>query len=27
LESQRTRTLPDPCCLHCRPRARSAELR
>ena len=24
LESQRTRTLPDPCCLHCRPRARSA---
>ena len=27
LESQRTRSLPDPCCLHCRPRARSAELR
>ena len=27
LESQRTRTLPDPCCLHCRPRVRSAELR
>ena len=27
LESQRTRTLPDPGCLHCRPRARSAELR
>ena len=27
LVSQRTRTLPDPCCLHCRPRARSAELR
>ena len=24
LESQRTHTLPDPCCLHCRPRARSA---
>ena len=24
LESQRTRTLPDPCCLHCRPGARSA---
>ena len=27
LESQRTRSLPDPRCLHCRPRARSAELR
>ena len=27
LESQRTRTLPDPRRLHCRPRARSAELR
>ena len=27
LESQRTHTLPDPCCLHCRPRVRSAELR
>ena len=27
LESQRTRTLPDPGCLHCRPRVRSAELR
>ena len=27
LESQRTCTLPDPGCLHCRPRARSAELR
>ena len=27
LESQRTRSLPDPRRLHCRPRARSAELR